>query len=327
MLKRARGNKWSFLVIRGAEHHVKQFRVSKRSVVAAPAAAVLAVSGCITGLQLRSAAELRQAKEEMATQSAAFAQTVQAKDQSLARLQQELARLKKQAAEMQTKLSDLQELETKLRQFTEAYGAAVQPEGPVNATQDGAAESASYSADSEARALVKLAAENNLDFRAVTSLVDTMSATMAESMRKERLRRAELAALPSGWPTESRLLTSGFGYRTDPFTGRSMFHAGIDIGGDVGDPIFAAAAGEVLEAGYDAARGNYIVIGHRNGLKSAYFHLHRIAVKEGESVKRGEQIGLLGSTGRSTGAHLHFQIMQEDKPINPFKYLRLVKED
>jgi murein DD-endopeptidase MepM/ murein hydrolase activator NlpD len=312
--------------MRGADQNVKQFRMSKRSVVAAPAAALLAVSGCIAGLQFRSAYQIDQAEDAMVRQSAAFSKTVEAKEKSIAGLQKEIDRLKKQSSDMKMKLADLQELEEKLKQFTEAYGGMVGTGKSADIPKE-RYRAESYSPDKKASAMVKLASESELDFRAISGMVDSMEKLMAESLHKEQERRAKLAALPSGWPTVSHTLTSGFGYRTDPFTGRSMFHAGIDIGGKSGDPVFAAADGSVTETGFDSAKGNYIVIAHRGKLKTVYYHLKRIDVKRNDSVLRGEKIGLVGSTGRSTGPHLHFQIMQEDEPVNPFKYLRLVKED
>lgn len=325
-MKRARGSKWSFLIMRGADQNVKQFRVSKRSVVAAPAVAVLAVSGCIAGLQLRSAYHLHKTEQILNMQRAAYTQTIQAKDKDVILLQQEIDRLKKQSSDMDDKLSDLRELEAKLQQFTEAYGNTVKPEEPVNVPKNQITNE-SYSPSEEARHLVRLAAESKLSFRAVTRLVLSMEETMSDSLKQARIRQAKLDAQPSGWPTLSHILTSGFGYRSDPFTGRSTFHAGIDIGGKLGDPVFAAADGIVVETGTDDSKGNFIVIQHDNQLQTTYYHLKRIEAQRNDSVVRGEKIGLLGSTGRSTAPHLHFQIMQGDKPVNPFNYLRLVKED
>ncbi|CAH1210875.1 hypothetical protein PAECIP111893_03311 [Paenibacillus plantiphilus] len=325
-MKRARKSKWSLLILRDADQNVKQFRVSKRSVVAAPAAAVLAVSGCIALLQLRSAYQLGSVEDVMAAQVNTYVHTINEKDESVVSLQHEVERLRKQTTEMKTKLTDLKQLEAKLQQFTETYGSTVRPSKSVNARKKEVSTS-SYSAADEARALAKLATDSDLDFRAIANLVDTMEVTMADSLRKTKLRQAELAALPSGWPTQSHKLTSSFGYRKDPFTGRSTFHAGVDIGGQEGDPVFAAADGTVTETGSNASKGNYIVITHHNKLKTVYYHLKRADAKRNDTVVKGEKIGLLGTTGRSTAPHLHFQIMQNDEPVNPLKYLRLVKED
>lgn len=325
-MKRARGSKWSFLIMRGADRNVKQFHVSKRSVVAAPAVVILAVSGCIAGLQLRSAYHLHKTEQILIMQRAAYTQTIQAKEKSVILLQQEIDRMKKESSDREDKLSDLLELEAKLKQFTEAYGNTVHPEGPVHVPKEQIT-TESYSPSEEARHMVRLAVESNLDFRSITRLVTSMEETMSASLRQERLRQAKLAALPTGWPTLSHILTSGFGYRSDPFTGRTTFHAGIDIGGKSGDPVFAAADGVVVETGNDSSRGNFVVIQHDDQLQTTYYHLKRIEANKNDTVARGEKIGLLGSTGRSTAPHLHFQIMQGDEPVNPFNYLRLVKED
>ncbi|BBH21817.1 hypothetical protein Back11_31620 [Paenibacillus baekrokdamisoli] len=326
MLKRTRGSKWSLLIMRGADRNVRQFQVSRRSIIAAPAVAVLAVSGCIAGLQFRSAYHLHLTEQTLATQRASFAQNVQAKDKKVALLQQEIDRLKQQTSDMEDKLTDLQELEAKLKQFTDAYSSTVHQSAPVQAPEQSITND-SYSPTKEAHRMIKLAMESKLDFRAFSSLIDTMAETMTASLKRDQLRRAEQAAIPSGWPTRSHMLTSGFGYRTDPFTGRSTFHAGIDIAGKQGDAVIAAADGVVLETGTNDSKGNYIIIKHTKNLKTTYYHLKRIVVNRNDIVVRGEKIGLLGSTGRSTAPHLHFQIMQEDEPVNPFNYLRLVKED
>ncbi|GGG21524.1 M23 family metallopeptidase [Paenibacillus abyssi] len=314
-MKRRRKHGWSLLVMRGADHSVKQFRVSRRSVVAAPAVAVLAVTGCIAGLQMRSASLINELEVQLAGQAAAHTYTVEAKENAIVSLQQELTRISRQAEEMQTKLRELNELEDKLKQFIDTYGEVV---GPPDA---------SASPTPAERELLRLAQDGGVNFTQMSLLVDSMEDSMAVSIRQAKARQAELDAKPTEWPTVSLKLTSSFGYRKDPFTGRAAFHAGVDIAGSTGDPVFSAADGTVLETGYDRSKGNYVVIGHRNQLKTSYYHLEAIGVKANESVVQGEKIGLLGSTGRSTGPHLHFQIMQSDEPINPLKYLRLVKED
>lgn len=119
------------------------------------------------------------------------------------------------------------------------------------------------------------------------------------------------------------MTTSSFGYRTDPFTGRASFHAGIDIAGDNGSPVYAAGAGTIVTAeNSGGARGRYIVIEHPNGLQTWYMHLSKIQAHVGQTVDKGEQIAELGSTGRSTGPHLHFQVVKKDKPVNPLPYIQ-----
>lgn len=333
-MKRARKPLWSLVVMRGADKNVTQFHVSKRSVVAAPAAAVLAVSGCIAGLQIKSAYELDELEDQLSQQTAQFTQTVSSKEEAIVSLQQEIVRLSRQAQDMQTRVNDLQELENKLKQFIEKYGSVVTPSSTDSSSLSSKAQVNSLSADysspptsQQTKQLAAMARKSSLDLQALSSMVDSMEQTMEQSLKQAIARKAEMDAIPSGWPTTSRQMTSGFGYRKDPFTGRATFHAGVDISGKLGDPVFSAADGDVLETGYSSSEGNYIIIDHHNGLKSVYMHLKHIEAQEGDTVVRGEKIGLLGSSGRSTGPHLHFQIVQKEEAVNPLKYLRLVKED
>lgn len=337
-MKRTRKPKWSFVVMRGADKTVKQFHVSKRSVFAAPAAAVLAVSGCIAGLQIKSAYELHHLEEQLSMQDAVFTQTVSGKDEAIVSLQQEILSLSRQAQEMKAKIDDLQQLEHKLKQFIENYGDRIAPSTyltpretkepsiqalPFVSTIAGAGSPSLQ----HSKQFALLAKNTGLGLDTLHTVVETMEESMAVTLQLALATRSSVDAYPSSWPTRSKLLTSGFGYRSDPFTGRTAFHAGIDITGKLGDPVFSAADGTVTEAGYNSSLGKYIVIDHQGGLQSAYMHLNRIEAMEGDTVVRGEKIGLLGSSGRSTGPHLHFQIMQKNEPVNPLKYLALIKED
>lgn len=125
-----------------------------------------------------------------------------------------------------------------------------------------------------------------------------------------------------GWPTESRKITSGFGWRDDPFGNGRDFHRGIDIDGNEGDPIYAAEAGVVTYAGWRGSYGLQVEIDHGNGLVTRYSHASQLKVNKGDKVKRGEIIALIGSTGKSTGSHLDLEVLINDTPQNPLLYLR-----
>ena len=133
-------------------------------------------------------------------------------------------------------------------------------------------------------------------------------------------REALAAATPSIWPAHG-WLTGMFGGRSDPFTGEPGYHQGIDISTDKGQPVFATADGTVESAGWAGDYGNLIVIKHAFGLATRYGHLSRFAVFGGQHVKRGDIIGYVGSTGRSTGAHLHYEILANGNLINPLQLL------
>lgn len=117
-------------------------------------------------------------------------------------------------------------------------------------------------------------------------------------------------------------LTSPFGYRRDPFTGRKSFHTGIDIAAPRGTPIKLTLDGKVSYTGYSAVYGNYVIVTHSGGYQSMYGHMHTIKVKRGQILSQGGIIGTVGNTGRSTGPHVHFSIYKNGKLINPLSVLK-----
>ena len=124
------------------------------------------------------------------------------------------------------------------------------------------------------------------------------------------------------WPCRrSSRISSNFGYRKDPFTGRRAFHPGLDLAPGYGASVYAAMSGRVTFAGYMGGYGKLVVIRHNGGYTTRYGHMSRILVRKGSYVSQGKQIGKVGNTGRSTGAHLHFEIRKNGKPQNPRKVL------
>nr|WP_306220410.1 M23 family metallopeptidase [Cohnella sp. WQ 127256] len=126
-----------------------------------------------------------------------------------------------------------------------------------------------------------------------------------------------------GMPLKSDYrLSSPFGYRTHPITGKKKLHAGMDMAAPKGTPIYAAESGVVTIAQSWSGYGNCVIIEHGGGLGTLYGHMSQILVKKGETVKRGQKIGLVGSTGQSTGNHLHFEVRKNSEPVNPAPYLK-----
>ena len=128
------------------------------------------------------------------------------------------------------------------------------------------------------------------------------------------------ATVPSLWPVRGQI-TAGFGQRMDPFSGEGAFHPGVDISAHFGTRVQAAADGIVLEAGPESGYGNEILIDHGYGLTTKYGHLSKIFVVVGQELKRGQVIGSVGMTGKTTGPHLHYEVHIHDTPVNPTKYL------
>ena len=142
------------------------------------------------------------------------------------------------------------------------------------------------------------------------------------TMIESRLLEKRLASLmvPSSKPVDGPV-GSGFGFRTDPFSGRAALHTGLDFPSDVGTPINAAAGGVVLFTEYHPQYGNVIELDHGKGLVTRYAHTSKMLVKTGDIVRRGQLIGLVGTSGRSTGPHLHFEVLLDGVPQNPAKFL------
>ncbi|PKN70624.1 MAG: peptidase M23 [Deltaproteobacteria bacterium HGW-Deltaproteobacteria-12] len=136
-----------------------------------------------------------------------------------------------------------------------------------------------------------------------------------------REQKSILASTPLIWPVKG-WVTSEFGYRESPFSSGTEFHKGLDIATRMGKEVVATADGLIVEASYLSDEGNTVKIDHGRGLASSYSHLSKIAVKQGARVKRGDLIGLVGDSGRSTGSHLHYAVYNNKIPVNPRKYLK-----
>lgn len=142
-----------------------------------------------------------------------------------------------------------------------------------------------------------------------------------ESMLMNRNLQAEV--LPAGRPIKRGWTSSFFGMRTDPFTGKLEFHKGMDFAGKMGSDIVAVASGVVTYAGDRYGYGNLVEINHGNGYVTRYGHCEKIDVKVGDTVKKGQLIAQMGSTGRSTGPHVHFEVWRNGRVVNPERYIKM----
>jgi murein DD-endopeptidase MepM/ murein hydrolase activator NlpD len=139
------------------------------------------------------------------------------------------------------------------------------------------------------------------------------------------LQRAMLS-IPSFMPAKNFSFTSGFGYRYDPFNGGGAMHAGVDMAGAYGSAIYAAASGTVIKAGVQGGYGNFVEIDHGRGMTTRYGHLASIDVRDGQKLNQGDVLGGMGSTGRSTGTHLHFEVRVDGQAVNPMPFLEAARD-
>jgi len=147
--------------------------------------------------------------------------------------------------------------------------------------------------------------------------------SLGDLVRDMQTQQDKVERVPAGWPMARNAgrISSTFGYRLDPINRHLSLHTGYDICAPYGTPVFATARGVVISAGYDGEYGNTVVLDHGGGLHTKFCHLSKIGVTVGQTLARGKEVGRVGSTGRSTGSHLHYEVHVNDQPVNPAKYL------
>ncbi|MGB3501098.1 MAG: peptidoglycan DD-metalloendopeptidase family protein [Mesorhizobium sp.] len=155
-------------------------------------------------------------------------------------------------------------------------------------------------------------------FEAVVDELDDALSTLGEIKDKAKL-------LPISNPSPGSAISSGFGARKDPLIGTPALHAGMDFRARAGTPVYASGAGEVVSAGWNGGYGQMVEVDHGNGLRTRYAHMSRILVKEGQKLVAGSVVGRVGSTGRSTGPHLHYEVRRNGAPLNPVRFIKAGK--
>jgi murein DD-endopeptidase MepM/ murein hydrolase activator NlpD len=223
------------------------------------------------------------------------------------RIEEENNRLRLENEQQRQKLRKLENrvdaIETDARRLSEISGVQTEQEGEWGTSTHGAGGPALELDPATVERLESRAARLETDLR------------LYEAALRERAR------VPSIWPVEGES-TDSFGVRGNPFGGGGAeFHPGQDIAAPRGTPVLAPAEGRVVEAGWKSGYGQTVVLDHGNGLTTRYGHLSKIEVTAGQELKRGDQIGQVGSTGRSTGPHLHYEVRVGELPVSPQHYL------
>jgi murein DD-endopeptidase MepM/ murein hydrolase activator NlpD len=238
--------------------------------------------------------------------------------------QQELLAIKKEALDAQSYLEEVKGLDSQIREMTGLNGNRGE-----NSSRSGSRDSARRMRLDLLGSLFKEHQQEDLEPDAVAAEVVAARKEAAEVLQNmEQLEQdleshfKYLAALPDHWPVQGEI-TSNFGSRQSPFGGgRTEFHDGLDLAANYGDPVTAAGSGVVVFVGYRPGYGRTVIISHGYGYRSSYCHLSGYLVKDGDSVKKGQRIALIGNSGRSTGPHLHFMVEKDGVLIDPLKVLK-----
>ena len=156
----------------------------------------------------------------------------------------------------------------------------------------------------------------------ISRMIAVTKKSVSELLGEIEGRSGTLATFPDRWPTDGGVISSNYGGRVDPVSKGFEYHVGLDIAVDFGTPVYATAAGTVEQAGWNGGYGRFVRLNHGNGYATAYGHMSGLAVSSGQQVIKGEIIGFVGSTGYSTGPHLHYEVMADGKNIDPFYVIK-----
>ena len=238
--------------------------------------------------------------------------------------EQQLELLRSKTTTLQEKMDKMDSLDQELRQMVKGAGTGESPKG-----EGSVAGQKKYSEDlSQAGYNELLHAASRLETKSNARIISfiTLKTVLSDTAGQQVVRMQQSASkynvsnYPSIWPVKGTI-TSQFGYRSSPTAGASTFHEGVDIGVDYGTPVRATASGEVTMAGWVDGYGNLVEIDHDNGIVTRYGHNSMLLVVEGQSVTTGDIIALAGSTGRSTGPHVHYEVRLNGIPNNPIMFL------
>ena len=276
------------------------FRIKKPIAIFVCVAMICGIGSLVKGAYAVNRAN--QEQQELMTYRAQYA-----------RQEEKLQALLAENEKIQKNLAEVAALEAEVRRTLDQDG---------NGTSRGGVDRAYHEADMKGQGGPGKIGLSNMDVLSKQNkLIEERIAYKYENLSNMLEQLEQKSVTPNYWPTDSGEISSRYGYRYDPFGYGSDFHPGIDIAGNYGDPVYASAAGDVEEAGWNGGYGRYIKISHGNGYETAYGHMSSIAVSSGDSVKKGDVIGYVGSSGYSTGPHLHFEVLASGQTVNPLKIL------
>lgn len=325
-MKNKAPSRLTIMILPDAQRSVHSWRIPRNLLFWIPVLCVTVIAIIIFSyMYIHNKYELHIRKLNMMLRSndSTLRQTITERDQYIHQLEQQLLFLADQSAEIELQIAQLQTLEHELRELTNFTPDNVQNKVQTASSTDYAPLSTEQSIDH----FLDLSEHIRTSQINASHTLLQLSPTLQKhyDLIQEQLRRLEHT--PSIWPVSSRQITSGFGYRQDPFSGSYHYHQGIDIDANTGDSVWATASGIVVQQDYDTQRGHFIVLEHDEGLLTVYMHLSKTLVSEGQQVKKGEKIGLVGSTGYSTGSHLHYEVHVNGNPVQPISYLKNSKNE
>jgi murein DD-endopeptidase MepM/ murein hydrolase activator NlpD len=323
----------TFVIIPDANGSVKRVTLPRLIFVAVPAlfALLVVVASGLIMLYTRNLSDVDAMQQKLSESASRYERQLADKNDSIESLQTQVAGLSEQTKTIQRKVDEVNQLENQVKDMVGLHAADSEGGKKQDLTtfggtvEDGTPSDGGMGGEDlpVTEAEIDALASDTADWLlALSPALDELKDRLEQTKTDVDAARKKLRITPTIWPTDNRRITSLFGARTDPFTGKARFHAGLDIAGHVGDPIYAAADGVVTYSGKGSAEGNNIIVDHGNGIRTRYMHMSKRIATVGQKVTKGEEIGEIGSTGRSTGPHLHYEVLVDGDPVDPRAYLK-----
>jgi len=301
------GQEFTIMIIPHSSDEPYAFRLSQRWVQWAGIALIVLLISSISLVY-----SLRQTKLQLANYHGLLAENRQQ--------QEHILWLARQTTDLQEQIAEIQALDSSIRTMMRLTPAAQASAVARPTDNQGATREARLSLLSRGTSLAATIIRTQQSIEEIKEAIPETEDSLQDLERKVELQRRREAATPSLWPTNGEL-TSGFGRRRSPFGGSWEHHEGVDIAAPRGTSVFAAANGVVRVAGWNGGFGNAVFIDHGFGMSTVYAHLHRLSVRVGQQVTKGQLVGLVGSTGRSTAPHLHYEVRVNGQAVNPMRFV------
>lgn len=323
---RWRKKKYTFMIIPEAEGSVIQLRLHAVLLLLLPFLILALVSGALVvyGMAMVTSKANVDLHKKLLGQNSQFQTVIAEKNQTIDHLENEVLDLSRQADEIKGKMEEIRKLGEEMKGLTGMNTQTGGSQAPASDNKPGLGGNSRPATNEDVDNLIS---RTRKDYGDYADLMNTLNGDLSETKERVMEHKHERDITPSIWPVDTRVITSGFGLRRDPFNGSLLFHSGLDFGAPANAPVYAAAEGTVASADTDSSHGNNIIINHTNGYKTWYMHLNEFKVKKGDAVKKGQEIGLVGSTGRSTGAHLHYEVIKNGTSVDPSPYLISSRKD
>ncbi|UOE92112.1 M23 family metallopeptidase [Alkalihalobacillus sp. LMS39] len=310
--KKKQKQAWTITVTADPLAPVKQFSITKLLVyvtIACPIILIFTIIGLSSSIGI-----MTHQKAQLSGELESKDQMIQSKDEEIAIIQQQYNQLEKDALAVQSSIEQFKEFEEQLSELN------LDMPGTSDTTQDGGSGGIKY--DIEHQPL-----ETSSRLIEIKQELPDLIANFEDTYDRLLEYQEQLRTVPTLFPAADGRITSQFGNRKDPFTRWTAFHSGTDIAAPLNTAIFAAADGKVTYAGRDGGYGLVVRIKHDDTYETLYAHLNRIDVEVGDEVTKGDTIAGMGTTGRSTGVHLHYEIRRNGEVIDPYDYMTFHEKD